>query len=130
MRGESVRRAVRVVACASTLVAACGFQTGPTLDVRVEQPALLSTVSNNTLCCCHVVGNVVNQSAVVVHATVEFDAFHTGEVKAFTRAIDFLPNLQPGERRKFTAFGIEEPCARVSSFQLVQPINVRGVFTP
>lgn len=125
-----VRHAVGTLACLAAFGGACGFETGPTLDVQIEQPTLRSTVGNNTLCCCNVVGNVANQSSIPVHVHVVFDAFEAGEPKAVARAVDWVEGLQPGERRAFTAVGFLRPCGEIDRFELVEPLNVRAVWLP
>ena len=128
---ESVLHKVRVVVTVAALGIACGFETGPTLDVQVENATLRPTTGNSQLCCCHVVGTVVNRSTVPVHVTAEFEGFEAGNTaKPVARALDFLPDMQPSERRSFTAVGFVLPCGTINEFRLVQPLNVRGVFTP
>lgn len=132
MRNKSDHNAFRIgVSLAATIFAvACGFSEGPTLDLQVESQRLLATTGNNSFCCCHVVGTVVNRSTIVVHATIGFEGFVAGEEKAVASARDFLVNLQPNERRSYTATGFIRSCGSLSSFRLIQPVSVQGVFTP
>jgi hypothetical protein len=132
MKQKPEHNGVRIaVSLAATLFAvACGFSEGPTININVESQRLLATTGNNGFCCCHVVGTVLNQSTIVVSATIEFEGFEAGNEKVAANARDFLANLQPNERRTYTATGFVRPCSSLSSFRLVQPIDVRGVFTP
>ena len=132
MRQKHEHNGFRIaVSLAATIFAvACGFSEGPTINIQVESQRLLATTGNSTFCCCHVVGTVLNQSTIVVHATVEFEGFEAGNEKVAANARDFLANLQPNERRTYTATGFVRPCNSLNSFRLVQPIDVRGVFTP
>lgn len=132
MRGKSIRHGVLIAIGLAAVGVACGFPNGPTIDVQVESPRLVPTTGNSQLCCCHVTGFVLNRSTIVVHATVEFDGFAAGDPPdkpSFTFR-DFLSSLQPNERRAFTATGVLQGCAAVREFRLVQPMDVKGVWSP
>ncbi len=131
MKRVRVRHAVRTLTCLMALGAvACGFETGPSLDVQVLQPELVPTAGAASLCCCRVTGQVANRSSVPVHVHVAFDSYAAGDPKPSGQAVDFVENLQPAESRAFTAVGFVQPCASISEFKLVQPLNVRAVWQP
>jgi len=110
------------------LLPAC-FETGPTLDVVVLQHALQATTGDDSRCCCHVVGTALNQSDVVVHVTLRFEAYKVDENDPIAIAFEFLKDMQPGEQRSFEATGFVIPCFSIDRYELVD-IDMRGLWSP
>jgi len=129
VRRVTLRHALFVVTCLA-LPTACGFDTGPSLDVQVQNSTLQPTAGSPAVCCCRVIGKVSNRSTIPVHVEVAFDAYQGSDPKPSGRAIDFVENLQAGETRDFNAAGFVQACGSISKFQQVQPLNVRAVWLP
>ena len=95
-----------------------GFDTGPSLVVDVSQMSLEPTLGNSTLCCCRVVGNVINHSTIAVHVTLKFEAFEKGKQEPIATAVDFLDAVEPNESRSFSAAGFARSCGSIDKFLL------------
>ena len=110
-----------------------GFEEGPPLDVEVPQPSLglepTGQSGDSARCCCLVVGDVTNNSAVAVHVTVQVEAFATGEPEPLGTAVDFVEDLQPGESRRLAASGLLFPCDDIDRLELAD-VDVRGIWFP
>lgn len=130
MKMTGFERSVLALSSLALLVftPAC-FETGPTLDVVVLQHALQATTGDDSRCCCHVIGTAVNQSDVVVHATLKFEAYEVDEDDPIATAFEFLKDMQPGEQRSFEATGFVLPCFAMDSYELVD-IDMRGLWSP
>lgn len=119
------------------LLATCDFGAGPSggddgtvrLDVPVSGEALQATTTNSRLCCCRVVGTVVNRSSVPVHVTLKYEAYRSGQEDPVGVAFTFLRALQPGEQRRFAASGFVIPCSSIDRFVRTET-NLRGVYFP
>lgn len=130
----STRRAALLVG--SLVVAACAFPTSPALTVRVLTPdgqvippataAEQSTTDRTDVCCCRVIGRVINDSSIPVHVQLKFDAFRSGDGKAIGQALVFLPTMQSNEDRSFEAPGLVMPCDAIDSIELVD-VDLRGI---
>ena len=109
------------------------FEEGPPLVVDVPEDSLAvepTGVSGDpSRCCCLVVGDVVNESVVAVHVTVQVEAFATGEEEPVGTAVDFVNDLQPSESRRIAASGLLIPCDDIDRLELVD-VDVRGIWFP
>lgn len=118
--------------------AACDYTTGPSLTVDVMTPdgdtippaTPVLEPSNEFddpgICCCRVVGRIMNQSAVGVHATLKFEAFETGVEDPVGTALDFLGSMTPGEERPYTAAGFVQACDEFDRVELAD-VDLRGL---
>jgi hypothetical protein len=73
---------VRALLMAASIVAlSCNdFSPGPDLDVEIpeDELAFQATTGDPSLCCCRIVGRVINRSTVPVHVTLRYRAFEPG----------------------------------------------------
>jgi hypothetical protein len=110
-----------------------GFEDGPPLVVDVPEDTLAleptGVSGDSARCCCLVVGDVVNESVVAVHVTVQVEAFAAGETEPLGTAVDFVDDLQPNEVRRIAASGLLFPCDDVDRIELVD-VDVRGIWFP
>jgi hypothetical protein len=113
---------------ASIGIACRGLPAGPSLsNVTVGSLTLEPTIGNPGLCCCRVVGSVVNNNDVAVHATFKFDALDDrGESMA--RVLYFVADLEPRTERPIDAHGFIFPCSAVN--QLKTEVDVKGITFP
>lgn len=104
---------------------------GPDLAVEVprESLAFQPTTGDPALCCCRIVGRVINPSTVAVHVTLRFRAFEPGQSEPSGTAIDFLATVLPQEERQIEATGLLKPCDTYERFVL-EDIDVNGVWFP
>ena len=129
-----MRAALRPVGLAIALLATVptGCEThlvGPELTFVVESEALVpsSTLpAASTLCCCHVKGTVRNTSSIAIHVNLNFEGLDAGGASLGT-ALDFVPNVAPGERKPYEAVGINAPCASVATLRRAHIVT--GVYT-
>jgi len=134
----NMRRAAMLVGSLvlAAVVVACSFPTSPALTVRVltpdgqeippAAPVKQSTTDRTDLCCCVVIGRVVNASSIPVHVQLKFDAFRDGDGKPIGQALVFLPTMQAGEDRSFEAPGLVMPCDSIDTIDLVD-VDLRGI---
>jgi len=127
------RRSGRLLVIAALSVA-CDIPSGPSLVVEVDPNslAIVPTTSDSQICCCRLTAVATNRSEVAVHATIRFQAFGhdaQNEKEDLGGAVDFLENLQPGERRPVNAQGLVLPCSQIDYFKLTR-VEVRAVWFP
>lgn len=89
-------------------------------------PVKQSTTDRTDVCCCRVIGRVINASTIPVHVQLKFEAFRDGDGKAIGQALLFLPTMQPSEDRSFEAPGLVMPCDAIDSIELVD-VDLRGI---
>jgi hypothetical protein len=100
----------------------CSHETGPALSAVLEGARLSPTLDPQTepdafqRCCCRVIGNVRNTSTIEVHASLRFRVTDVGGKDVGT-AIDFVPNIPPGDSRTFNAAGIYISCSSVRTYE-------------
>lgn len=123
-----------VAALVVSVVVACSSPTRPELRVDVLTPdgslipsaipVTQSTTPDATICCCRVVGNVVNRSLIPVHVTLKFEAFENGEDDPVATAFDFLEALQG--QATYSAVGFIRPCSTIDRVELAD-VDLRGI---
>ena len=88
-------------------------------------PALTADIGTYRL--CRVQGTVLNTSPITVHVSLQFRA--TGrDGSDIGTALDYVPDIPPGDSRPYDAPGIFQPCNQVAS---VEPdVLVVGLFEP
>jgi len=121
---------------AAAVIVACSFPTSAALTVLVLTPAgqeippaapvKQSTTDRTDVCCCLVVGRVVNSGSIAVHVQLKFDAFRGGGTKPIGQALVFLSTVQAGEDRSFEAPGLVMPCDDIDTIDLVD-VDLRGI---
>lgn len=118
-----------IMAGALAATAGCeGLPAGPSLDdVVVSNLRTQSTIGDNNLCCCHVVGTARNNNGVALHATLKFAAVDANQ-QEISRVVYFIENFQPGASHQIDAGGFIFECARVRSIKY--EVSVRGLASP
>jgi hypothetical protein len=95
----------------------CGHETGPSLSIAVANESLASSSTEAnaaSLCCCRVRGTVRNTSSIAVDVFIDYEA--TSAAGPLGPALDWVPNLGPGDEAAFDAPGILAPCKQVTGF--------------
>ena len=123
----------------AAVVIACSFPASPAVTVRVltpdgqlipaAAPVTQSTTGRTDLCCCRVIGRVINDSSIPVHVQLKFEAFRDGDGRPIGQALLFLSTMQIGEDRSFEAPGLIMPCDAIDSMALVD-VDLRGLGGP
>jgi hypothetical protein len=105
-----------------------GLPAGPSLnDVVISNLRTQSTIGDNNLCCCHVLGTARNNNGVALHATLKFAVLDANQ-EEISRVIYFIENFQPGASHQIEAGGFIFECARVRSIKY--EVSVRGLTSP
>ena len=122
--------AVGGIVLVGLLQLSCKDTTGPALTADIGSYRLVpsSDVANaSRICCCRVQGTVLNTSPITVHVSLQFRA--TGrDGSDIGTALDYVPDIPPGDSRPYDAPGIFQPCNQVAS---VEPdVLVVGLFEP
>lgn len=105
-----------------------GLPAGPSLaDVAVSNLRTQSTIGDNNLCCCHVLGTARNNNAVALHATLKFALVDAGQ-QEISRVVYFIENFQPGATHQIDAGGFLFECARARDIRY--EVSVRGLTSP
>jgi hypothetical protein len=105
-----------------------GLPVGPSLaDVAVSNLRTQSTIGDNNLCCCHIVGTARNNNGVPLHATLKFAAIDANQ-QEISRVVYFIENFQPGASHQIEAGGFLFECARVRDIKY--EVSVRGLTSP
>ena len=97
----------------------CSHETGPALSAVVDEEYLAPTLEAPDAaqrCCCRVRGAIRNTSSIDVHVSLRWRITDLAGKDVGT-AIDFVPNIKPGDSRAFDAAGIYTPCANVKTFE-------------
>jgi hypothetical protein len=101
------------------VLAGCSHETGPELSAAVDQEFLAPTLEAPDAaqrCCCRVRGAIRNTSSIEVHVSLRWRITDL-EGKDVGTAIDFVPNIKPGDSRAFDGAGIYIPCANVKTYE-------------
>lgn len=124
---HTLRFAVILIGLAAT--SGCeGLPAGPSLaDVVITNLRTQSTIGDNNLCCCHIVGTARNNNAVPLHATLKFALVDAGQ-QEISRVVYFIENFQPGASHQIDAGGFLFECARARSIRY--EVSVRGLASP
>jgi hypothetical protein len=107
---------------------ACSHPTGPSLSAVILNQTLVSTAKGalaQSICCCHVEGQVQNTSTIPVDIILDWAA-KDASGNPIGLATDFEKNLAPAGVASFNGAGIFAACSQVSS--LVPTISVIGVY--
>lgn len=122
---------IGLIAMALLALSCRDFAPGPSLEVEVPPSSLAfqSTTGDSDLCCCRIVGRVINRSTVSVHVTLRFRAFEPTMTDPTGTAIDFLSDVLPGEERPIDGTGLLRPCSTFDRFEL-EDVDVNGIWFP
>jgi hypothetical protein len=110
------------VTAVSFLFACESVSVGPSLSQVTFSPAIdtpggwrlaqKATITDPTVCCCHVTGNVTNHNSVPLHVTITFAAMDTHSLQ-LGRTVQFVPDLQPGATQSVEVSGFLLSCASI-----------------